>query len=69
MTNTKKIKAAMVLNGYTFRSLSQEMEMSLSSLFKKVSNKAEFTSSEIVALSEKLGIKDKDEYFFVRDVN
>lgn len=65
MSNTKKIQAAMVLRGYTLKTLAKELKISITSLFNKIHNKNEFTASEINTMCEKLRIENKDEYFFV----
>lgn len=69
MNDTKRIQAAMRYKGYTLKTLSKPMGITPTTLFNKIHNKSEFTASEILFLCDKLGIRDKNEYFFVHNVN
>ena len=69
MTNTRKIRAAMILHGYTQKSLAKELGISSTSFSYKLHNKSDFKATEIDMLSERLEIANKDEYFFNGNVN
>ena len=64
MTNTNKLKAAIVEAGLTQKDIANILKLSAQGFFKKLHNKSEFKSSEIHKLCETLNITDKDSIFF-----
>lgn len=64
MTNTNKLKAAIVENGQTIAKIAEKMGVSRFTLHKKLHNQTEFKASEIEALRNILKIKSIDEVFF-----
>lgn len=70
-TDTKKFRAAMILNGFVYKTLAKEVGISPATLCNKVNNKgnSEFTASEISLLAEKLKIDNIQEYFLTNNIN
>ena len=66
MTNTNKLKAAIIGAGYTQKDIAKILGISPQGFFKKLHNKSEFKSSEIYKLCDSLSIKDKDSIFFAQ---
>jgi len=64
MTNTKNLKAQIILNGYRLKDVAKELGITPQGLSAKIHNKSEFRASEIQTLCNILHIEDKDEYFF-----
>lgn len=67
MTNTNLLNAQITKNGFTREEVAKTLEISLTSLWKKINNKVEFKASEIYILRKTLNIhdsKDVDEIFF-----
>lgn len=64
MTDTLKLKGAMVASGMSRREIADKMGISVATLHRKLHNQAEFRSNEIQTLSMILGITNKDEIFF-----
>lgn len=67
MVNTGKLKAVMVLRGYTQRRLAEETEISLTPLNEKINNKSVFRCDEVDKICTVLQIteaKEKCDIFF-----
>ncbi len=64
--NAAKLKEAIKSSGITMTMISSRIGMSRESLYNKIEKKTEFTVSEIVKLSEILGLSTerRDEIFF-----
>ena len=64
--NEAKLKEAIKSSGITMTMISSRIGMSRESLYNKIEKKTEFTVSEIVKLSEILGLSTerRDEIFF-----
>ena len=60
MTNTLKLRALLIENGYTNSTISKKLGMSQQSFCMKINNKREFKMSEIAKLIEILRISDSD---------
>lgn len=69
MTNTLKLKAAIIARGYTQQSIARLIGLSPQGFFKKLHNHTEFKSSEITKLCEILGIEDMESIFFAHVVD
>lgn len=69
MVNEKLLKAKIIEKGIERKFIAEKLGISPTTLNYKLNNKTEFKASEIKALSILLGIaKEKDKYFFARDV-
>ena len=68
MTNTLLLKSAIVRQGLTQKQVADELKLSPNGFFKKLHNKSEFRTSEIIKLCDLLNIDKKDEIFFATDV-
>ena len=68
MTDTLKLKGAIVASGLSRRQVAEKIGISCYSLHKKIHNITEFKASEIQALCEVVGIYNKDEIFFAPNV-
>lgn len=70
MTNTKMLKCAMIMAGYTISKMADAMGLSYYGFYKKMTNKSSFKSNEISKASEILGIteKQRNEIFFAECV-
>lgn len=66
MTNTNLLKATIIQNGLTQDDVAKFLKISHQAFSSKINNKSEFKASEIIKLSELLGIEDKDNIFFVQ---
>lgn len=66
MTDTKRLKAALVLNGITAGELANKIGMSRQSFSYKLNNQREFRLKEIAAIAAvlNLSLEDKDAIFF-----
>lgn len=63
MTDSLKLKAAIIAAGLSRRVVAEELGISLYSLQKKINNVTEFKASEISKLSRLLNIKNITEIF------
>jgi predicted transcriptional regulator len=68
MTNKLELEIAIKRSGLTKRDLAKKIGLSEMGLYKKINNITEFKASEIVAISEILDIKNKEEIFFKKNV-
>lgn len=59
-----KLRGKIVEKGYTMRSLSEKTGIPISTLSNKMNGVSEFKTTEIIKISEILGIKNYQEYFF-----
>ena len=64
MTNTLKLKAAIIQSGLTREEIAGKMGVSCFTLHKKMHNITEFKASEIVSLCDLLNLAEKDSIFF-----
>ena len=71
MTNTTEFRIALIRAKMTMEELANEIGISPASLSYKVNNRREFTSKEIKAISEVLGLplEDKEKIFFANEVD
>lgn len=69
MTNTNLLKGNITAAGYTQEQFAKILGISTQSLNYKLNNVREFKVSEITRICEVLNITNKDEYFFVRNVD
>ncbi len=56
MTDAKLLKSAMALNGLNQRELAEKMGIAQMTLSNKMTNKVEFTASEIRKIADILGL-------------
>lgn len=68
MTNTLRLKAAIVESGLTRKEVSHALGISTFTLHKKLHNSVEFKASEIQKLKGLLKITDVQGIFFAQDV-
>ena len=70
MTDSKKFKDYMKERGYTVKTLAEQVGISHESLYQKIGNERAFKATEIMRISEILGMStsDRDEIFFAADV-
>ena len=68
MTNTAKLKGALVEKGFRQCDIAEKIGLSKTAFFNKLHNKREFTASEIMSLVKILNIEDKDAIFFAEIV-
>ncbi len=70
MTNTKELEIELMKNDISKQKLAEILNISLSCLYNKLSNKAEFKASEIFKISKclKLSTSQKESIFFKQDV-
>lgn len=59
-----KLRGKIVEKGYTMRSLSEKTGIPTSTLSNKMNGVSEFKTTEIIKISEILGINNYQEYFF-----
>ncbi len=66
MTNTTKFKVALLEHNCTMQKLAETIGLSVTSLSYKLNNKREFTSTEIVNITNALNLtkQERDEIFF-----
>lgn len=71
MTDTKKLKAAMILKGITSGELADRIGISRQSFSYKMNNLREFRAKEISAISQvlELTLNEKEEIFFTDTVD
>jgi transcriptional regulator with XRE-family HTH domain len=60
MTNTLKLKAAIVGSGLNQEQVAENLEMTIATLNYKINNKSEFRASEIKKLSEVLNLTNEE---------
>ena len=60
MTDTLRLKAALVRRGVTIERLSKMVNLSTASLSMKINGKREFKVSEILSMQEALQITDEE---------
>ena len=63
MVNTRKIKALMIANSFTQKSIAKELNISHTSFSLKLHNEREFKASEIIKLLSLLKISNIEEIF------
>lgn len=68
MTNTNKLKGAIVSAGYTQKQVADKIGITARALNNKITNKNDFYVREMRAIIELLGIKDYEDIFFAGDV-
>ena len=70
MTASQKFKDYMREHGYTVKTLAEQIGISHESLYQKIGNERAFKATEIMRISEILGMStaDRDEIFFATDV-
>ena len=70
MTDSQKFKDYMKERGYTVKTLAEQVGISHESLYQKIGNERAFKATEIMRISEILGMStsDRDEIFFATDV-
>lgn len=66
MTDKKRLKAVMILNGMTANDLAEKIGISRASFSYKINNLREFRTKEIQAIAEalNLSLEDKEMIFF-----
>ena len=70
MTDSQKFKDYMKERGYTVKTLAEQVGISHESLYQKIGNERAFKATEIMRISEILGMStsDRDEIFFATEV-
>ena len=68
MTDTLKLKAAIMESGFNQEQLAEMLGMTVATMNYKVNNKSEFKASEIKKLCEILKITDVNTIFFADKV-
>lgn len=70
MTDSQKFKCFMRERGYTVKTLAKKIGISHEALYQKIANYRSFKASEIMSISEALGmsVADRDSIFFAKDV-
>ena len=69
MTDTNKLKGAIIASGYTQSKVAQFLGITLQGFYKKLHNKSEFKASEISKLCQSLNIDNKEAVFFAHNVD
>lgn len=69
MTNTNKLKGAIVAAGYTQKQVAEKLGISGTALNNKITNRSPFLAAEIFVLEELLNIKNLSEMFFCGKVH
>lgn len=71
MTDTKKLKAKIILKGYTLEKLADALGVTIATLSYKVNNLRQFKTTEIQAIKNilNLTIEERDEIFFAENVD
>ena len=67
MTNTNKLKGAIVSAGYTQAEVADKLGISSNSLSNKINNNSRFLVDEMFILIRLLGIKDYENIFFCQE--
>lgn len=60
MTNTKLLQSKIETSGYDLRFIASKVGMSYQCFLKKMNNQSEFRASEIMALSDLLGLDTEE---------
>ncbi len=60
MTNTLKLKAKIIENGYTITSLAKKIRLSKPSLSQKINNKVKFSQTDIKDIVNELNLTSDD---------
>jgi len=68
MTNTNLLREKIRQSGLKYGYIAEQMALTRQGLYNKINGKNEFTAKQIVNLCEILGIEDKDEFFFAKNV-
>lgn len=70
MTDSEKFKCCMREHGYTVKTLAEKIGISHEALYQKIANERSFKASEIMAISDAMGmtVADRDSIFFARNV-
>ena len=70
MTDSQKFKDYMKERGYSVKTLAEQIGISHESLYQKIGNERAFKATEIMRISEILGMStsDRDEIFSATDV-
>ena len=70
MTDSQKFKDYMKERGYSVKTLAEQIGISHESLYQKIGNERAFKATEIMRISEILGMStsDRDEIFFAKEV-
>lgn len=66
MTNTNKLKGAIIACGYTQKDVAKKLCISQTALNNKITNKCQFKANEIFVLEKMLDIKNLSEIFFAQ---
>lgn len=69
MTNTLRLKAAIIESGYTQEQIAKMLGISNTTFNYKINNKREFKASEIQQLVKILNLQDVNGIFFTPDVD
>ena len=69
MINTALLKGCITSAGYTQEQFAKLLGISAQSLNYKLNNVREFKVSEIMKMCDILHIENKDEYFFIQNVD
>lgn len=69
MTDTAKLKAAIIAKGYRQEDVAKKLNISTQSLNYKINNKRDFRASEIEKLKFILDIENIDVIFFAQSVD
>lgn len=69
LTNTLRLKAAIMESGYTQEQIAQMLGISNATFNYKINNKREFKASEIQELVKILKLQDVNGIFFTLDVD
>lgn len=64
MTNTKKLRAALVEKGLTYSEVAKMLNISCQTLCKKINNQVDFRVPEMKKLMEILELTNYEEIFF-----
>lgn len=70
MTNSEMLKKIMREHGYSVKTLAKKIGISHEALYQKIANEHAFKASEIMSISDVLGMTaaDRDNIFFAVDV-
>lgn len=71
MTDTKKLKAMLVLKDYTLEKLAEALGITIATLSYKINNLRQFKTTEVQAIKEILNLtpEERDLIFFADDVD
>lgn len=68
MLDQKKLKASMILKGYSGEKLAKEIGMAPKTFYRKFKT-GNFGADEIMTISDKLEIEDIAEIFFAKEIS